>query len=346
MNELYKELKHPHDDFFHKIFGNPVNTRYFLEKVLPTALSSRIDYSTIRVEPTKYVSNQYKKGYSDIVVKVSIYIAGNTKKQVEIYFVIEHKTRGRKRIFLQVLKYMVLEWEKDYNNNNPPRLIIPVVFYNGKKQWKVPQSFLGQFDVDFEAEPELKKYLLDFQYILFDTNIWDYKDEKNRNLRENAYVFSALVLMKLAYSNDIESIREIFQYWDEKGFPDNNDLLGFFMRYICSTQDVKPDRLEKIIDESKINGGDIMPTLAERWKKEGKKEGKLEGKKEGIKEGEKIGKKEGIKEGKKEGKREVAYKLYEKGLSLDLIKETTGLSWNEVNKIAAPRPYSTKITLT
>ncbi len=89
-----------------------------------------------------------------------------------------------------------------------------------------------------------------------------------------------------------------------------------------------------------------MPTLAERWKKEGKKEGKLEGKKEGIKEGEKIGKKEGIKEGKKEGKREVAYKLYEKGLSLDLIKETTGLSWNEVNKIAAPRPYSTKITLT
>jgi len=93
-----------------------------------------------------------------------------------------------------------------------------------------------------------------------------------------------------------------------------------------------------------------MPTLAERWKKEGEKigeeRGEKKGIKEGIKEGEKIGKKEGIKEGEKKGKREVAYKLYEKGLSLDLIKETTGLSWNEVNKIAAPRPYSTKITLT
>jgi len=318
-HELYKDIDihHPHDSFFHKIFDSLTNTRAFLEKILPPKLSSRIDFSTIEVEPTIYVNNQFLKGASDIVVKVLIApdVTDGNKRELEILLVIEHKSESKDEIFIQVLKYMVFEWEKDYNNKKPPRLIIPVVFYNGTEEWKVPHSFLDQFDVDFSDD--LKQYLLDFSYILFDTHHWDYKDESNKALRENVYLFSSMVLMKLAHSNDIESIGEIFRLWAEKGFPNNDDLLGFFLRYIFATQDVTRDMLEKITRENILSGGEIMPTLAERLIKEGEEKGK--------------------EEGKKEGKEEVAYKLYEKGLSLDLIMETTGLSWSEVNKIAQPR---------
>jgi len=329
MTDFDKDIHQVNDGFFHKIFDNPINARDFLEKVLPPALKMRIDFSTITVENTRYVSNEFGKGFSDIVVKALFNTAENTKKTLVMYFIIEHKTEGRVEIFLQILKYMVFEWEKDYNSNKPPRLIIPVVFYNGSDRWKVPLCFSDQFDID----TDLKQFILDFRYVLFDTNHWNYKEESNRDLRENVHLFSTMVLMKLAYKNDLESIREIFQFWDERGFPNNNDLLHLFMRYICSTQDVMPDKLEKILEESKINGGEIMPTLAQRWKNEGKEEFMQTEAPKMIK----LGEKRGEKRGEKKGKMKVAYELYKRGVDLELIIETTGLSGKEISIIASNR---------
>jgi len=43
-------------------------------------------------------------------------------------------------------------------------------------------------------------------------------------------------------------------------------------------------QLTKMLDESKIYGGEIMETLAQQLRKEGEKKGKKEGKKEALKE--------------------------------------------------------------
>jgi predicted transposase/invertase (TIGR01784 family) len=172
MKNTTTDIYQVNDSFFHKIFDNPENARDFLERVLPAELKEQLDLENIKIEDTKYVSNQFKKGFSDIVVKTSLKTKKGKKKLVDIYFIIEHKTEGRIEIFIQVLKYMVFEWEKDSNNNKPPRVIIPVVFYHGADQWKIPMSFADQFDVD----DELKRFLLDYRYVLFDTNNWDFRD--------------------------------------------------------------------------------------------------------------------------------------------------------------------------
>ena len=111
------------DGLFHKIFDNPENARDFLERVLPPRLRDQLDLADIEIEDTKYVSNRFEKGFSDIVVKTMLKTKKDKKKPVYIYFILEHKTEGRVEIFIQVLKYMVFEWEKDYNNNTPPRII-------------------------------------------------------------------------------------------------------------------------------------------------------------------------------------------------------------------------------
>jgi hypothetical protein len=96
-----------------------------------------LNLENIKIEDTKYVSNRFEIGFSDIVVKTSVKTKKDKKKPVDIYFIIEHITEGRMEIFIQVLKYMVFEWEKDYNNSNPPRVIIPMGFYHGAEQWKM-----------------------------------------------------------------------------------------------------------------------------------------------------------------------------------------------------------------
>ena len=268
MENKTTDIHQVNDAFFHKIFDNPKNTVDFLARVLPQELQKKLDLSKIEIVNTKYVSNRYKKGFSDIVVKTTLKTNKGKKKPVDIYFIIEHKTEGRVEIFIQVLNYMVFEWEKDYNNKKPPRLIIPVVFYHGADQWKIPRSFADQFDVD----DDVKQFLLDYRYVLFDTNSWDFRDESNTVLKKNVFLFTAMVLMKAAYKNDTEAIREIFNFWHERGFVDNEDIALFFLAYISHTHEINPDKLKNILDASKIDGGKIMQTLAQQMKEEFKKE--------------------------------------------------------------------------
>jgi predicted transposase YdaD len=269
MKNTTTDIYQVNDSFFHKIFDNPENARDFLERVLPDRLKKQLDLENIKIEDTKYVSNRFKKGFSDIVVKTSLKTKKGKKKPVDIYFIIEHKTEGRVEIFIQVLKYMIFEWEKDYNNNKSPRIIIPVVFYHGADEWKIPRSF---------AE-ELKK---------------------------NVFLFTSMVLMKAAYKQDTEAILEIFKFWYDRGFLENIDIVVYFLEYVSQTQDISRDQLKKMLDDSKIDGGEIMPTLAQQMKEEFREEFK------------------------EEFKKEIAKQMLRKGFDLDTIIDITGLEKTEI----------------
>jgi predicted transposase/invertase (TIGR01784 family) len=272
MKTTIKEIDRINDKIFKKTFGNAKNTRDFLKKVLPQEIKKRLDFSSIKIDPTNYVSNEFQEGYSDIVVKAKMKSRSSGKIPTEIYFILEHKTEGKVKVFFQILKYMCFVWEKDINAKKPLRIIIPIIFYHGKEKWQVPCSFVDQFDVD----EEVKGFLLDFRYILFDTNPWDFRNESNQELKENVFLFTTLVLMKAALKNDTQTIREIFDFWHEKGLIENKEMVLFFLAYIYHTQKIDREQLKKMLDESKIDGGDVMQTIAQELKKEGKKEEKFE----------------------------------------------------------------------
>lgn len=58
-----------------------------------------------------------------------------------------------------------------------------------------------------------------------------------------------------------------------------------------------------------------------------------ESREDGLKEGIEIGRSEGLEQGKKELKQELVLSMYKKGLSLDLIKDLTSLTEEEIKKI-------------
>jgi len=185
------------------------------------------------------------------------------------------------------------------------------------------------------VDDEVKHFLLDYRYVLFDTNPWDFRDENNSDLKENVFLFTAMVLMKAAYKNDTEAIFEIFKFWHERGFIEKKDIVLFCLSYISHTHEISRDKLKNILDESKIDGGKIMPTLAQQFKEEFKEEFMqtigLQLKDEGKEEG----KREGKREGKKEGKEETARELIKRGVDINIIAEATGFPKEEVEKLAA-----------
>jgi predicted transposase/invertase (TIGR01784 family) len=145
-------------------------------------------------------------------------------------------------------------------------VIIPLVFYHGKDPWNVPRSFVDQFDVS----DEIKEYLLNYRYILFDTKDWDFLAEENRELRDNVFLFTSLLLMKSAYNEDMEAVKAIFKLWHEKEFISNKEKVIFFLIYVAYIRDIPLEQLGKTLEECKIEGGDMMQTLARQLKKEEK----------------------------------------------------------------------------
>ena len=100
------------------------------------------------------------------------------------------------------------------------------------------------------------------------------------------------------------------------------ELLETMTDYVISGSDrLTEEYVEKLIETSVSEikgGGDVMPTLAEKWFSQGEKKG------------EENGKIEGKKEGKIEGKIEDAINMLKEGLNVDLIKKITGLPEKEL----------------
>ncbi len=314
-----ENVHHAHNNMFVKTFSDPENVKILLNMALPEAVKNAIDFSTTEIEFTTYVSDDVKGHYSDIVVKTRMKTTDDDEIQADIYILVEHKSAARNRDLVQVLKYMYLEWQKDVDQKKPLRVIIPLIFYHGKEKWNVPRSFVDQFDVD----DEIKKFLLNYRYILFDTRDWDFLDEANAGLKNNVFLLTALVLMKSAYNEDMETIEAIFRLWHEKGFTEEKNKIRLFLTYITEIRDMPLDKLQKKLKESKIEGGDLMPSLAQRLREEGREQGREQGERVGVK------------KGMKEGKKETAGRMLERGFDLDTISDITGLDKKEIKKIAS-----------
>ncbi len=143
--------------------------------------------------------------------------------------------------------------------------------------------------------------------IISPANDWDFSDESNSKLKENVFLFSSMVLMKAAFKNDMETVREILKFWHEKGFTGNKEILMFFLVYIAKTQEINLDKFNEMLEEIKIDGGDIMQTLAKKIEKKGKKEGKLE----------------------------TARELIKRGVDINLVADVTGFPREELEKLSA-----------
>ena len=261
------EIKNVHDKFFKELFSQRENVKDFLKGALPAGIVKEINFDKIKLENTEYIDKEYKSDFSDLVVKTKL----KNKKAADIYILFEHKSYRDRKVILQLLSYMLKMWKQDMDNKHDLRIIIPLVFYHGRKKWDIPLCFKD----NFECSESLKEYLLDYRYILFDTNAFEIGNEigneSDKRFIENVNLLTGIVLMKNVYYNNYSNLRYIFNLWAKTGFIKERELIVFFTRYIVETEDIDAGEIGKLLAE-KLKGEDIMPTLAQRRLK-GRREG-------------------------------------------------------------------------
>ena len=166
-----------HDKFIDQVFSDPSAVSEFMRELLPSELSSRIDFSSIRIKKGRKTSGRYRRYNLDFIVTGLL-----DKEETEFYFVIEHKSSPEKDALIQALGYNIVTYEEDMRRERKLRPIISIIFYHGKEKWRLPLRFEEYFDIS----EDLKEYILRFKYVLIDLSRYENKDflEKlERNVR-------------------------------------------------------------------------------------------------------------------------------------------------------------------
>ncbi len=283
------ELINPYDLFFKEMFSKKEIARDHLLNYLPAEVLAHLDLDTLEITKDTFVDPNLKVHYSDLLYKVNT----NDGTGVLIYILFEHKSHPDSMAALQMLRYMVNIWHTHQNQTKSYKLpvIIPLIFHHGLEKWNVGIRFSDLVD-----KPGMDvKYIPDFQYELSDLSQYSDKQIKGQILYRAMYS-----LCKHIFSEDIG---KWFEYTcnllsELESEQTALEFLETALKYLCSATDKIDEKtiqqgIQKALPE---RGGELMPTLAEKWMEQGFEKG--------IEKGRVAGKEEGLQEGKREGLQE------------------------------------------
>jgi predicted transposase/invertase (TIGR01784 family) len=308
-------MNQPHDKFFKRSMADIEIARDFVQNYVPAGILKGIDLNTLKLEKDSYTDPKLSQYFSDILFSVSY-----ESKKAYLYLLFEHKSYLYYPVALQLLKNMVMIWEKVVRKNVSGKLpvILPLVVYHGKELWNIPLRFHQLFEEVKGFTKEQLPFIPDFQYMLY-----DFSPDSEEQIKGSVYLKIFLDILHIAFEEDKEKILETLSRAERalqtlENQEKASEYFETYIRYIFHIQKgLKVEEVYQTIKTISIERGDKMLTIAEELRKEGKKEGK----------------KEGIKEGKSAAITETAKKMLEEGVSIPSIKKYTGLTEEEIKQI-------------
>ena len=138
---MTREISNYHNNFFTRFMGSKEVAKEFLKMNLSEEVLNKFDLDTLKESGNSYVNDELKALFSDVVFTVNF----KDGQKGFISFLLEHKSSPEKKTVLQLLKYLIRIWDKEYENEKVLPLVLPVVFYHGSANWNQPVKFSGLF---------------------------------------------------------------------------------------------------------------------------------------------------------------------------------------------------------
>ncbi|MDO4721339.1 MAG: Rpn family recombination-promoting nuclease/putative transposase, partial [Peptostreptococcaceae bacterium] len=281
-----------HDHYFKANLGQAEMAADFLRQCLPQSLAEQVDFSSLQLQNGSFIEKELRQLYSDLLYRALI-----REREAYIYFLFEHKSGNDKNIALQLLGYLLSIYRESQKNHPsaPLPLVLPIVFYHGKTPWKAGRYF-SDLLMSYEGlQEELKSYIPDFTYLLYDTNAYR-KEELPGEIP--LQIFLRIMKSILAgdqrefYTTLSETIRLLEALQDESR---RMEIFEQMIRYIFSArEDADLEEIKKQVAEISYERSEELMSIAEKLEQRGLEKGMKLGKEQGIKLGIIEGKKQGI----------------------------------------------------
>ena len=213
-NTNYQPETHVRNANSREIFKNNVLTSQFLRNYTNIPLLSNVMPEDIEDVSEKYQAFLGVEFESDTIKKVYIRKSdGTIEREVFVLSLIEHKSDIDYDVAMQLLRYMCVIWQEYKVTQNRIQegssrrknfrypLIIPIVYYEGKRKWTADLNLKDRI----EFSEEMEKYIPDFIY-----QVVSVRQYTNEELSEKHDEMSLVMLInKIQSEEDLSEFRKV-----------------------------------------------------------------------------------------------------------------------------------------
>ena len=326
-----------HDLIFKYAYSSSTSAVELLELAF-----SKLELSRFNLDKLDSAKDSFHDQRADLVFMLPF---KKSNIHAKICFLIEHKSEYKIDVFYQMLSYQASIMGEVFKAKKKACVVVPVLFYHGKKPWQWPKSFHKGFlgDILPKMPLSMQKDVLDFSARVIDTH------DPKVDLAIESDEFKTrgfLNILKRCWDLKLDEgllseVLSLFNNWNG----DRGDLLlsvGDYLWTMVPGMDKKLwGRLEnRAVKEGIFQKGgymDIREYIKEEGRQEGWQKGQQEGWQKGQQEGWQKGQQEGWQKGQQEGmekgQQQLILKLLKRGMGLQSICKYTGLSEDEINKL-------------
>jgi predicted transposase/invertase (TIGR01784 family) len=251
-----------HDPFFRSTFEDKRLFRELLIWLIPF-LVDLLDLDHMEMQKDSLIDEKLKTHYTDLLYKIPVQ---GTDKNIVVFILLEHKAASEYWTMLQVLRYVVEIWCREYNaaieQNRlatfmlPP--VLPIIVYHGERNFTAPIRFCKLI----RPIKGFEKYQLDFEAILLDLMKFD-----KTKPPEDLELFAVLAVMQAIFRKDAaERVKRIYQKIKHKmSDPRYSGRFVKLLRYmITSSKYFSYDNLNEVTSQmSDTDVATIAPCLGE-----------------------------------------------------------------------------------
>jgi len=195
----------PHDKFFKAFMKLHDVAEDLLRGTLPPSLQDLLRLGKLTPYKADFLSPEWKEAFADVTYRIQL----PEGVQVDVLVLFEHKSylpspsagAEDKPILLQLLEYIVGVWEADYKQKAGYQLLLPVIFYHGRKPWpydELTEELFGRaLQQESETAPllqELRRFQPSFDYILI--NLHEFDDDKIIDTFHEGKLRASLMVMR------------------------------------------------------------------------------------------------------------------------------------------------------
>ena len=184
---------------------------------------------------------------------------------------------------------MVEIWEsKTTKENRELPIIIPLVIYHGKTDWRTPSNLGAMLNGYDQLSEELKAFVPNFNYVLYDVSI--FTDEE---IKGETQLRILLTLLRDIFTKDPkelqESILKALHYLTEledkqTGLEYLNTMMHYIFGVDTSLSESEKDEIIRGIDTIYPEGRELTMSFIDKWREEGIEKGIEKGKVDALSE--------------------------------------------------------------
>jgi len=309
-----------HDYGYRRLFSSPAIMRELLQGFVPLEWVRDMDFDTLEQVKSSFVRQNYREKESDVIYKVKY-----KGSEIYIYLLLEFQSTVDRFMALRMLSYIIDLYES-IRVSEPKRKTLPYVFpvmlYNGDRKWNAAVSL----EKLIEMSEKYDVYLPGFTYFKIAINEFSY-----RTLAKIRNALSAVFMIENVSKDKIDEVAKVVVDLIKGELNESvKEAVFNWIRRLFESKDIDFETMDKL-NEKEV--GMALLSLYNQGMQVGIKQGIKQGMEKGKQEGIQLGIKQGMQKGEYRKAIEIVRRMYRKGLSMDIIEETTGLSRDEILKI-------------